>query len=121
MGGGIEISKFPSHFLNRKINNFQKWGLARKKSIVQWADRDQTYATHNTNELNILIFSKIFVDQPMLRKMDLKFAKSCPTIDSECLNFIGGIVKSENVCFKIRKSQFFSARCRKIWVEKKSK
>ena len=68
-------------------------GFSEKKSIVQCADRDQTYATHNTNELNILIFSEKFFDQPMLRKMDLKFAKSCPTIDSECINFIDGIAK----------------------------
>ena len=68
--------------------------FSEKKSIVQWADQDQTYATHNTNELNILIFLKFFFDQPMLRKMDLKLAKSCPTIDSECINFIGGIART---------------------------
>ena len=49
--------------------------FSEKKSIVQWADRDQTYATSSTNELNILIFSKFFLDQPMLRKMDFKIGK----------------------------------------------
>ena len=59
--------------------------FSEKKSVVQWADRDQTYATSSTNELNILIFTKNFLDQPMLRKMDFKIGKItqfCPTIDS---------------------------------------